>query len=152
MGFGKGVIVGLGIALVVACVLGWFFAWLVYVNYNEYKSDVLKLYYVTHSGEYDAVVKGLVALSQAANTTLAYIYSLPLPGKEAIADFIEKVNEYKQTLLKVKMLSEQITPYKIANTIGTIQSISTITGIIGLAMIAVGSILELRERRKRKQT
>ena len=152
MGFGKGIAVGLGIAFIVACVLGWASAYFVYSAYSEYREEVEKAYVLTHSPEYEAVIDGLKGLEAFANKTAMYLQIVGLPPilAEKLCGFLTKVSEYRATLEKVRTATEEVSARKIYDTISFMQTVSTTSGIVGVILVVTGSALEVRERKKRK--
>ena len=150
MGFGKGFAAGLGVALIIACILGMFAAWLIYAGYNEYKGDALEAYRLTHSEEYAGLIEGLETVKQLINQSLAFFAQIHISvPEEKIMDFYEKLDGYQQLLLKTKTATEKITPTKIYEVISIIQTISTLLGIIGAITVTAAVTLEIRERRRK---
>lgn len=148
--FRNGLLVGLGIGFILLGIVFLGLAYQVYSVRVGYGDEISEAYSLTHSTEYNALVKLLGDISTTANTTLALLSRIPYSQQllKPLVSLMLKAGQYKQQLVEIQQATEKLSVQKLATIESLALTIGTTTTIIGIILVIAGTATEIRQRRK----
>ena len=148
---GGGFLLGFGLCLLLVSLLASFGAVEVYERFERYRSDIERLYSITHSSGYQTVLRTLDTLSGVVNRIRDALCHplISWMGLCGISDSLTRgISGAASFMREVQSVSEEL--YYAITAMPMVIQLLWITSLIGLAMIGAGIALIIRARRKEK--
>jgi hypothetical protein len=148
---GGGFLLGFGLCLLLMSLLAGFMATEVYGKLERSRSDIERLYSITHSSEYQYTLTTLDTLSGVVNRIRNALCNplISWMGLCGISDTLDRgISGAVSFMREVQSVSEEL--YYAITAMPMVMQLLWITSLIGLAMIGAGIALIIRARRKEK--